>query len=427
MPYDDRSLKETMQDADAKLRTANALNLAQIGLQGAQVRLQADALSEQRETNRRLEELGVTQAQLVALDRSIDANIREGSRTLGELKNAADRMGGLLSEQNGLLAGIGGELHGMRVEQAYQNFAMWRQTPEGVRYMEWAKRAQDTVDLILRRTQRMEGARERDMRDNAHRLLADRVEKRGEAPSKPLKPAFPKRPPMPERPVMKVAGVAERRFILAAVTTIIGFLYMGIQGFIGCLHGGFIYALFGFPIPAILGGLAGLAIGIVLGLIVFHKTERIEREESRYESRMAEYTEAKRRNEDYERNVNAINVRYEHELERWRTAMAEWEHPNMDSIPREARALTVQPTRWAVSNPMDVVRTLTGIMEQAPFRPPVVDMLPDPVPPALAAPESIPDTAPMMRAELEAIRLEEETFSPTSSESAKPDPWAVRD
>lgn len=99
----------------------------------------------------------------------------------------------------------------------------------------------------------------------------------------------------------------------------------------------------------------------------------------------------------------------------------------MDSIPREARALTVQPTRWAVSNPMDVVRTLTGIMEQAPFRPPVVDMLPDPVPPALAAPESIPDTAPMMRAELEAIRLEEETFSPTSSESAKPDPWAVRD
>lgn len=427
MTYDDRSLKETMQDADAKLRTANALNLAQVGLQGAQVRLQADALSEQRETNRRLEELGVTQAQLVALDRSIDANIREGSRTLGELKSAADRMSGLLSEQNGLLAGIGSELHGMRVEQAYQSFAMWRQTPEGIRYLEWAKRAQDTVNLILRRTQRMENARERDMRENAHRLLADRFEKRGEAPSQPLKPVFPKQPPMPKKPVMGVAGVAERRFILAAVTTIIGFLYMGIRGFVECLHGGLIYALFGFPIPAILGGLAGLAIGIVLGLIVFHKTEKIEREERNYKSRMAEYMEAERKNEAYEQDVNAISVRYEHELECWRTAMAEWEHPSTDSIPREARALTVQPTRWAVSNPMDVVRTLTGIMEQAPFRPPVVDMLPDPVPPALAAPESIPDTAPMMRAELEAMRLEEETFGSGATESTKPDPWAVQE
>lgn len=423
MSYDDRSLKETMQDADAKLRTANALNLAQVGLQGASVRLQADALSEQRETNRRLEELGVTQAQLVALDRSIDANIREGSRTLGELKGAADRMSGLLSEQNGLLAGIGGDLHIM----SYQTFAMWRQTDEGRHYLEWAKQARETVNLILARTRRMEDARELDMRENAHRLLADRIENRGEAPHEPLKPVFPKRPEIPKKPVRQVMGVAERRFTLAVVAAIIGFLFMGIQGFIGCLHGGLLYAIFGFPIPAILGGLAGFVIGLFLGLIVFHNTERIERDEQRYQSEMVEYDEAVRRSETYDWNAREINNRYEHELERWRADMHEWEHPNMTGITRDARALTVPPTRWAASNPMDVVRTLTGIMENAPRLLPAPESLPDPVPPILAASESIPDTAPRMRAELEAMRLEEETFGSGAKESAKPDPWAVRD
>lgn len=423
-----------MQDADAKLRTANALNLAQVGLQGAQVRLQgaqvrlqADALNEQRETNRRLEELGVTQAQLVALDRSIDANIREGSRTLGELKGAADRMSGLLSEQNGLLAGIGSELHGMRVEQAYQNFAMWRQTPDGVRYMEWAKRAQDTVNLILRRTQRMEGARERDMKTNAHRLLADRVEQRGEAPVKPLKPVLPKPPQVPSMPMKPVDELAGRRFKFKTMTMIAGALFGGIRAFVEGLHGGIIFALFNIPIPAIIFGFLGLVAGTILGLIIFHKTGRIRDNEKRYEERMEEFVEAKRKYEVYQQHAGEVNARYMQEFDRWRKAMDEWEFSDVKGISREARALTVQPTRWAVSNPMDVVRTLTGIMEQAPFRPPVVDMLPDPVPPALAAPESIPDTAPMMRAELEAMRLEEETFGSGATESTKPDPWAVQE
>lgn len=437
MTYDDRSLKETMQDADAKLRTANALNLAQIGLQGAQVRLQADALNEQRETNRRLEELGVTQAQLVELDRSIDANIREGSRTLGELKNAADRMGGLLSEQNGLLAGIGGELHGMRVEQAYQNFAMWRQTPEGVRYMEWAKRAQDTVDLILRRTQRMEGARERDMRDNAHRLLADRVEKRGPEPERPSAPPCVAPTPPNEFTEKSLTGNGDKA--AGVIMTVFSLAGLGIGVYHGWTNNAYMISIYGWLdggsrafVGSIIPGALGLVIGFVVGFVAsvvitgfFFSPSKEECE--RYDKAKNEHEEAVK---EYYQQVKDFNMRqeyYRQAYDDWLKARDRWSHIVSDDIPREARALTVQPTRWAVSNPMDVVRTLTGIMEQAPFRPPVVDMLPDPVPPALAAPESIPDTAPMMRAELEAMRLEEETFGPTSSESAKPDPWAVRD
>ena len=423
MTYDDRSLKETMQDADAKLRTANALNLAQLGLQGAQVRLQADALNEQRETNRRLEELGVTQAQLVALDRSIDANIREGSRTLGELKGAADRMSGLLSEQNGLLAGIGGDLHIM----SYQTFAMWRQTDEGRHYLEWAKQARETVNLILNRTRRMEGARELDVKANAHRLLADRLEKRGDPPAEPAKPVLPKPPQMPSVPVKPVDEVAGRRFTLTVITTIAGALYGGVSAFISGLNHNIFFALFNIPIPAIIFGILGFVAGTVLGLIVFHKTGRMRDNEKRYESRMEEYVEAKRRYDDYQRHAKKVNDLYMLEYERWRIAMEEWECSDVSGVSREARALTVQPTRWAASNPMDVVRTLTGIMENAPRLLPAPESLPDPVPPILAASESIPDTAPRMRAELEAMRLEEETFGSGAKESAKPDPWAVRD
>ena len=412
-----------MQDADAKLRTANALNLAQIALQGAQVRLQADALSEQRETNRRLEELGVTQAQLVALDRSIDANIREGSRTLGELKGAADRMSGLLSEQNGLLAGIGGDLHIM----SYQTFAMWRQTDEGRHYLEWAKQARETVNLILNRTRRMEGARELDVKANAHRLLADRLEKRGDPPAEPAKPVLPKPPQMPSVPVKPVDEVAGRRFTLTVVATIAGALYGGVSAFISGLNHNLIFALFNIPIPAIIFGILGFVAGTVLGLIVFHKTVMMRDNEKRYESRMEEYVEAKKRYDDYQRHAKKVNDLYMLEYERWRIAMEEWECSDVSGVSREARALTVQPTRWAASNPMDVVRTLTGIMENAPRLLPAPESLPDPVPPILAASESIPDTAPMMRAELEAMRLEEETFGSGATESTKPDPWAVQE
>lgn len=413
MSYDDRSLKETMQDADAKLRTANALNLAQLGLQGAQVRLQADALNEQRETNRRLEELGVTQAQLVDLGQELNGMIAEGNRTVNRMADETHRISNQI-ERHG--EAIENGINRMRYEHAVQSFSMWRQTPEGVRYTQWRDEARRIANGIVDCTRRMNEARATDLRDLSDRLLSDRLRKYGPAPQHPVEPE-----PLAE----KDPG----EFDIPKPTKEYGKIrtYLNYAILIGCI---ILVCKIGYGLPiqvespgmpwVVIIGLVVLAlfilVGLVLGGIVMTIVDAVldaifPRTKREYERNLAAYEESKRTYEKTKQRYDEESKRYAEAMQAYRIRMNAWNHDmtqwnanvDLQGLTSQVRESIPDADSWSTEDSSSMLEGLLSIMENAIYTRPEPDSLPHLMFPALRDPSQFPECAPHMRAAMASI------------------------
>lgn len=416
MTYDDRSLKETMQDADAKLGTANALNLAQIGLQGASIRLQADALNEQRETNQRLEELGATQAQLVDLNHELNGMIAEGNRTVSRMADETRRVSDRLERQGEVLEGVKSGIDRMRYEQAMQSFAMWRQTPEGVRYMQWRNKAQKIANGIVDCTRRMNEARAADLRDLSDRLLSDQLRKYGPAPQAPIEPE-------------PLAELDPGEFNMPRPTKEYGKIrtYLDCAILIGCV---ILVCKIGYGLPidvespgmpwVIIIGLVILAlfvlIGLVLGGVVMAVVDAIldvifPRAKREFQKNLSEYEESKRAHEESKLRYDEKSKRYAEAMNSYRTRMNVWSrdmtqwNANVDlrGLTSQVRESIPDADSWSTEDSSAMLEKLLSAMENAVYTRPEPDSLPRPVFPALRDVSQFPECAVHMRSAMSSI------------------------
>lgn len=336
---DDRSVRDTLHSIDRAQWAGNAL-------EGMQLGMDAEIAREQHRSNE------LTEEGIAALGR-LERHVLEGNAATRELNAGITASNRLLREQNGLVQAVRDAIERQTLNQAYQFFAQWRQSPDGRIYLRWADSAQGAIANMDSFTCRMNRARAADARDNLEALLRAALltspapqERTGDGfENSWIDEDFSISPPEPDEPVppRQPAPVLLREATKPSLSAML-------------LHGEHAE-------PAQYGFTERMRLG--------------------YEADMRAYRQAHRQWE-YERSPEG----------RLAAHMA------------NALSMTALPTRWAASNPLARVRSFLTIMDAAMFRPPAPESLPDPVPPAFAAINSLPETAPHMRAELSALRKE---------------------
>lgn len=164
---------------------------------------------------------------------------------------------------------------------------------------------------------------------------------------------------------------------------------------------------------------AGFVIGLIVGFILLVVVMTVK-EDDEYRLRVHEWEKQRDAYDETAKRERAEWSEYQRKLAERRKIQAEWEkrHRRWENryddisiagLAAQAKALTPQPTHWAVENPMPRIREWSDMMDKAVRFHPSPDMLPTVEVPAFASPESIPDTAPCMRAELCRIISEETT------------------
>lgn len=422
---DGRNVRQIAQDLDSKAEygnrlaeQGNMLAAAQLGAQLVQARrqaeanrLQKEALGLQREANQRLEEIGVTQEELVALSKRSNQIADQSRRSLEALRADVSETNRLLGEQTGAILEVRDTIREQTRTQISMGFASWRQTPEGAKYLEWAKQAGATLKTIDRYTERMGAARQKDDELNAKRLFAERYEPTA-LPARPVEPDVPEeaKRPEPQRPEeFKEPMPTEMLGCGTSLLMLIG----------GAVAGGWLID------PNLAGVPAGMAVGYALSRIIarlFYKPTKTmlekqaawrERREA-YEAAAREYEDAKARETDELRQARRVYWD-------WRKALGQWDaacnRTNADNQTQRQRMLavaaldahkgTVPATHWAAANPMERARNIMAVIQgvaKGTF--PMPDQLPDPNLPPLAGVESLPEEALHMRAELALIHGE---------------------
>lgn len=244
---DNRPVRQTLHDMDDRLAEtnrqldqSNTLAAMQLGAQIGQAALQErtnrlmaeaddllDEANRQRtETNKRLTRMGVTQEKTLEATRGVQKAVADANNTIRE---SFDRTERLIREQNGRIDGIRDEMRQARIEQAYQSFAQWRQSPEGQQYLAWRNAAEHAINRMNEWTNRMNTARQQDVEDHVRRMVADEAERidlqYGDEPQEPdLPPITPVREPpfgdYPEpKPEIKMGNIW---YLIAFVIGILG-------------------------------------------------------------------------------------------------------------------------------------------------------------------------------------------------------------
>lgn len=431
---DNRDMRQIAQDNESNTRHMSRMADVQFGVslvQAAQLgranRLHEQAIRIEEDSNRKIGLLGKHAAETSRLiGKTLEAQ-SESNRILNGMSKQADRTHRLLAAQLEGQRLIVDKLEQLRTDQAYQSFAQWRQSDEGRQYLQWAEKAQDTTSRIEDYTRRMQAARQKDEELAVRELVAadpKGIMKEPEQPKTPPKPvmtAVPEPGPRPEEPEAREResvwpGIFPFLGIIAGIILTIYFIRQRTYGYetdlFEVLVGGAISIVLYCAIGFGLGFLIMAALMAVLKNTPANRNARKAREE--YESAYADWSER--------------NERYQTALDRYETALAAWdrdynqggayrrlkaEHDDRvldytDECMRVAHSMFPPATRWAATNPMDTLRLLNGIIQDAPFNPPMPGRLPSPALPVLANVGSLPVYAPNMRAELALIQSENE-------------------
>lgn len=431
---DNRDMRQIAQDNESNTRHMSRMADVQFGVslvQAAQLgranRLHEQAVRIEEDSNRKIGLLGKHAAETSRLiGKTLEAQ-SESNRILNGMSEQADRTHRLLAAQLEGQRLIVDKLEQLRTDQAYQSFAQWRQSDEGRQYLQWAEKAQDTTSRIEDYTRRMQAARQKDEELAVRELVAadpKGIMKEPEQPKTPPKPvmtAVPEPGPRPEEPEAREResvwpGTFPFLGIIAGIILTIYFIRQRTYGYetdlFEVLVGGAISIVLYCAIGFGLGFLIMAALMAVLKNTPANRNARKAREE--YESAYADWSER--------------NERYQTALDRYETAVAAWdrdynqggayrhlkaEHDDRvldytDECMRVAHSMFPPATRWAATNPMDTLRLLNGIIQDAPFNPPMPGRLPSPALPVLANVGSLPVYAPNMRAELALIQSENE-------------------
>lgn len=422
---DGRNVRQIAQDIDAKAEygnrlaeQGNMLAAAQLGAQLVQARrqaeanrLQKEALGLQREANRRLEEIGVTQEELVALSKRSNQIADQSRRSLEALRANVSETNRLLGEQTGAIREVRDTIREQTRTQIGMGFASWRQTPEGAKYLEWAKRAGATLRLIDQYTERMGVARQKDDELNARRLFAERYEPKA-LPARPMEPDVPDaaKTPEPQKP-------GEFTEVMPSEMLGCGTSLLMLIG--GAVAGGYLAD------PNLVAVPAGMAVGYALSRIIariFYRPSKAmlekqaawrERKEA-HEAEIEQYEAAKAGETDELKEARRAYWDWRRKLGQWDDACNKTNADNQTQRQRmlavaalDAHGKTVPATHWAASNPLEHARGIMAVIQgvaKGVF--PMPDQLPDPGMPPLARVESLPAEALHMRAELELIHGE---------------------
>lgn len=424
-------MRQIAQDNESNTRHLSRMADVQFGVglvQAAQLgranRLHEQAIAIEADSNRRIGLLG---RHAVETNRLIGKTLQAQSESNRILNGMAEQV----NQTNQLLMEGMGALHEQdeqaRIDRNHHAYAIWRQTDEGRQYLEWRDTARDTIARIEAFTRCMQAARQKDEELAVRELVAadpKGIMKEPEQPKTPPKPvmtAVPEPGPRPEEPEAREGesvwpGIFPFLGIIAGIILTIYFILQRTYGYetdlFEVLVGGAISIVLYCAIGFGLGFLIMAALMAVLKNTPANRNARKAREE--YESAYADWSER--------------NERYQTALDRYETAVAAWdrdynqggayrrlkaEHDDRvldytDECMRVAHSMFPPATRWAATNPMDTLRLLNGIIQDAPFNPPMPGRLPSPALPVLANVGSLPVYAPNMRAELALIQSENE-------------------
>lgn len=442
---DNRPVRQTLHDMDDRLAETNrqldqsntlaAMQLgAQIGqaaLQGQTNRLMAEAddlldeANRQRtETNKRLTRMGVTQEKTLEATRSVETAVAGTTR---EIRLAADRTERLIGDQNTHIDRVGAAVWETDRRKAGRDFAMWRQTDDGKLYLAWRTQAEHAVNRMRDWTERMNTARKQDVEDNTQRLLADRMEMIDRnTPDKPNPPEKPEPVEVDDAPAPFTEPEPQIR---RAEPTKHGGMIIPVSIIAGMVIAPILYRVThdtpsasSLLLFVFIGFIAGTIIGFMLHSSFSWETPPTEaamaqqREDEERHRKWAKQREMhmileREREAQLARNKRIMND-YENEMRVYRMQYSNWKHRydgiSIRELTQDAKRVTPPPTRWAVENPMPRIREWLGIIDRENDLP-APETLPPVEIPAFASPESIPDTAPCMRAELCRIISEETT------------------
>ena len=417
-------------ETNAKLSTSNNLQIMSLGVALAQssqladiARLQAEANQEAREANEQLasisDGISVTSQWAEQAARQTENN----GKTLRQLSEQVDTTNQLLIEQTRGIQSVKSSIDQLRFEAAWQNFSNWVQTDNGRTYQYWSKQATKLVNTMGEYTRRMSEARTLDLKDNTSRLVAKVPLTTGsQLPDKPVEPDYGPEPRQirPE-PVIQ----DENKELVKKTCTRLGLLVGAFAGMAVKVAPTWTPAQSTNPltlvIPALVGLIIGWIVGASLGSIItkLMKTSRSGQESTKaHEQWVKEKTEYDReiadrsaRREEYEHQVEAWNARVE-QLQAYQMRQAENRQRHIEATPSQADSLLPQPTCWTVDDPNKIVNEIRSLMEHSfTFPPADMSILPETQLPVFALPESLPDNAKHMKAELARI-LEENRNNP---------------
>lgn len=423
--------------------------------------LQYEANDLSLEANRRLEQLGIYADQANRLAAIQARESVESNRTLKRIEEQTTRTNKLLAAQLDVQQHISDQIDvSNRI-----NYATWRSGTEvGRAYMQWEETARETISRIGEYSKRMADARAKDLELNMKTMIANDPQHLLDEHWKPALPTPPEQPAkpdllMPAKPtitepvaptepeyptVPKHDPLGNTLYLLMVLVVVFGVGYGLYHGWTSTTHSdtsgffGFISGagdLLHSILNAVLWGLICGAVSLVPAIIFawlaskssgWKKLEESNRAlKDQYKQRMGEYYAAKRDYDDTMRAYKDAVAARHRVLAAWQTAVDRWRaeygpdaavramerHRHdvdayLDACAAKARASLPPNTHWAVENPMEVMRTLTDLIERVPANPLLAEHLPDPGLPAFATIASLPACAPHMRAELFAILME---------------------
>lgn len=380
---------------------------AQLGLQEINAdlqqeanRLHAEALAQQKQANEKLSSISSELNTTNEVLQEISEEAKDQNSALHSIDMRASETNRLLQEQNGIIRLVRRSVNQLRIDQAYQSFAQWRQTPDGRKYMQWSESANYLASIIRDYTQRLADAQITDAQDHLIKEIAVhrkpdaekiRAQFYAQIPPKPLEFTEPE-------PIVADLNVNQDDYekrskavvtVLAVVEIIIALkIIVGPINFFGTLL-----------CLLVLGGASLFIASMVFdGFAKKYKNDK----NAALEKQSREFTA----HLEWQQRKDAAEAA----LERWKGERSEIiynaDYVADDQAPADflkkckqiAMSKTAPPTAWAVTDPQPLLKQITTIMDNAMFRPPAPDQLPDLKFPGFVKLEDIPATAPHMRA-----------------------------
>ena len=429
------------------------VQLAEIAaqMQSESLSLQEEANAQAKQQTMKLKEIGISASAIASDTKEVARQSylqNEALKNLTRISNESNRLKEKeIGAINELIDHVDQRTFEIRLGQRRQ----WLDgTGPGMYYHAWERVAQDTIERSLNYTRRMEKAREKDLQDRYKKHLADlgiskpskesfpvepTMETLDEVPNVPDVPQTPKR--APETYPWDVRNTLLALLLSLIICAVAGYKFFNFLKF----HIFENISLIAFsPILSGISLIASLLCSLLtcivawllfdalLGMLSTARhpdiKKRIQRQcDEQFDKQMEEWNNKTAQIKEIEQEAEHVKNENSAKQNRYIEAKKNWK-AECDRIEREyvlakqdaqkrnewnrrqsikkAYDDVMPPTRWATINPMPIVRANAEFIKKSYSAMGIdnVDDLPDPRIPAFAEPNSLPGTAPHMRAEL---------------------------
>lgn len=123
-----------------------------------------EALSKHEESNELLRDMGVQ-------FESFNSELQNQSESLSRVEAAVNNINTSIKEQTGEIHAMRSKIEALRLDQAYQSFAMWRQSHDGLIYQAWAENANKWLSTVQRYMKSIDSAYAQDLQSHVARVL----------------------------------------------------------------------------------------------------------------------------------------------------------------------------------------------------------------------------------------------------------------